>query len=136
MNKNEINVGDTVNNCTVIETYLDLKTNLHVKAKCNECGLVIDIPGYKFRRGHFLCKHGKRRKADYYIGTTIGRLYIDSIAGLDDSNRTLVNVICTECGNKYVIQLHKVTNFSFLCECEKLNKYDFKEVIDYKLTQK
>lgn len=132
MNQNDISIGDTINNCTVIDIYLNSKPNLMVKAKCNECGLLLNIPGYKFRRGHFLCKHGERRKPEYYIGTQIGRLYIEGIHGKDSSNRTIVNVVCTECESRYNVQLYKVTNFSFLCECEKLNKYDNLMVSKYK----
>lgn len=124
MTKNEINLGDVINDCEVINTYLDNKNNLAVIAKCNKCGLELKIPSYKFRRGHFMCKHGERRSANYYIGKDVGNLHINSLVGVDETNRTIVNIVCKDCGKSKDVLLHRVTSFSYICDCEKLDNYE------------
>lgn len=76
-----VNIGDSVNNCTVVNidrTGKDTK----VIVRCNECGREIHVLKYKFVNGKFGCNHGiKVSNPQLYEGKTFGNIMLKQYLG-------------------------------------------------------
>lgn len=124
--KIEINIREERNNCTVLEVTKNIKGNTLVIVECNECKRQFKVLGYNYTKSKFMCNHGKRLLAEEFVNKTIGSLHIDKVVGRSEiDNRTVVDVTCTNCGEQYAeIHWHRITSFSFQCDCTKRNKYE------------